>query len=163
MNNMHFNVISLFPDLIEGYFEYSILKRAKEANIDVDKLEYEEDGVTPKVTDEMLELFAIYSNGIFDKEFFQIYIDQAKSIGYRMLGLEEDFSKFDLTGPSLSRPRHTFQVVSEILDIDNKIIKKEDLLISKCWTNFPKPTEEEKKEKEANPWIWAPKGCIESI
>lgn len=57
-----------------------LLKRAKEANIDVDKLEYEEDGVTPKVTDEMLELFAIYSNGIFDKEFFQIYIDQAKSI-----------------------------------------------------------------------------------
>ncbi len=57
-----------------------LLKRAKEANIDVDKLEYEEDGVTPKITDEMLELFAIYSNGIFDKEFFQIYIDQAKSI-----------------------------------------------------------------------------------
>ena len=57
-----------------------LLKRAKEANIDVDKLEYEEDGVTPKVTDEMLELFSIYSNGIFDKEFFQIYIDQAKSI-----------------------------------------------------------------------------------
>lgn len=57
-----------------------LLKRAKEANIDVDKLEYEEDGVTPKVTDEMLELFSIYSNGVFDKEFFQIYIDQAKSI-----------------------------------------------------------------------------------
>lgn len=57
-----------------------LLKRAKEANIDVNKLEYEEDGVTPKITDEMLELFAIYSNGIFDKEFFQIYIDQAKSI-----------------------------------------------------------------------------------
>ena len=30
---MHFNVISLFPDLIEGYFEYSILKRAKEAGV----------------------------------------------------------------------------------------------------------------------------------
>lgn len=30
---MQFNVISLFPDLIENYFEYSILKRAKEAGV----------------------------------------------------------------------------------------------------------------------------------
>jgi len=30
---MQFNVISLFPDLIESYFDYSILKRAKEAGV----------------------------------------------------------------------------------------------------------------------------------
>ena len=30
---MHFNVISLFPDLIKSYFEFSIVKRAKDAGI----------------------------------------------------------------------------------------------------------------------------------
>ena len=30
---MQFNVLTLFPDLIESYFEYSIVKRAKEAGV----------------------------------------------------------------------------------------------------------------------------------
>ena len=30
---MHFNVISLFPDLIKSYFEFSIVKRAKDAGV----------------------------------------------------------------------------------------------------------------------------------
>lgn len=30
---MHFNVISLFPELIESYFNFSIIKRAKEAGV----------------------------------------------------------------------------------------------------------------------------------
>ena len=30
---MHFNVISLFPELIQSYFDFSILKRAKEAGV----------------------------------------------------------------------------------------------------------------------------------
>lgn len=57
-----------------------LLERAKESNINLDEIEYDEDGFTPKITDEMLEVFSIYSYNLFDKEFFQIYIDQAKMI-----------------------------------------------------------------------------------
>ena len=56
-----------------------LLKRAKEANINFDELECDERGI-PKISDEMLEIFSIYSNGLFDKDFLGIYIDQAMAI-----------------------------------------------------------------------------------
>lgn len=57
-----------------------LIERAKEANIDFSTIKLGEDGYTPEISDEMVEVFASYSNGIFDKEFMQIFIDQATSI-----------------------------------------------------------------------------------
>ena len=89
-------------------------------------------------------------------------INQAQSIGYRLSLLNDDFSKYDLISSPLSRTRHTLQIVAEILGIENQKIQTENLLITKGWINYPKPTEEELIEKEKNMWTWTPKGCNES-
>ena len=89
-------------------------------------------------------------------------VNQAQSIGYRLSQLEEDFSEFELISSPLSRTKHTLQIVAEILGIENKNIQTENLLITKGWINYPRPTEQELIEKEKNMWIWTPKGCNES-
>lgn len=54
-----------------------LLKRAKESNIDWDKVEFEEDGLTPSVTDEEKKIFAAITSEFFDYETIELYIEQA--------------------------------------------------------------------------------------
>jgi hypothetical protein len=55
-----------------------LLKRAKECEIEWDKVDFEEDGITPKVTKEEIEIFAAIASEFFDYDTISIYIDQSK-------------------------------------------------------------------------------------
>lgn len=55
-----------------------LLKRAKESEIDWSKVDFEEDGVTPKVSKEEIEIFASIASEFFDFDTISVYIDQSK-------------------------------------------------------------------------------------
>lgn len=97
-------------------------------------------------------------------------IDQAKSIGNRLLNTKEDFSKFEFISSPLARTRHTMQIILEILKLENKDMIEEILLKTKSRGILEGMLREEGKakyakeftEKEKNPWNWCPPGGGES-
>ncbi|MDD2839555.1 MAG: phosphoglycerate mutase family protein [Rickettsiales bacterium] len=97
-------------------------------------------------------------------------IDQAKSIGHRLLNTKEDFSKFEFISSPLARTRHTMQIVLETLKLENKDIIEELLLKTKYRGLLEGMLREEGKakyykefeEKEKNYWNWCPPGNGES-
>ena len=98
-------------------------------------------------------------------------INQAKSIGYRLLDQEEDFSKFKFVSSPLVRTRHTLQIIMEVLGItNNQEAVDEELLIGTkkgIFENMNKkdietlyPEEYQKKLNDS--WNYIPLGGGES-
>lgn len=55
-------------------------------------------------------------------------IDQIKSIAYRILDYENDFSKYKLISSPVVRTRQTIQIIQEILGITDKKVIEDDLI-----------------------------------
>jgi broad specificity phosphatase PhoE len=97
-------------------------------------------------------------------------IDQAKSIGHRLIDMKEDFSQFEFVSSPLARTRHTMQIVLELLRLEDKELIREPLLKTKYRGALEGMLKEdgkikfakEFKEKEINPWDWCPPGNGES-
>ncbi len=68
----------LTKDQIKQEQKDYMLKLAKESNIDWDKIEFEEDGVTPKVTEETCKIFNAAVSDYFDVNSLDTYIHMAK-------------------------------------------------------------------------------------
>ena len=98
-------------------------------------------------------------------------IDQAKSIGYRLLDENQDFSKYRFISSPRIRSQHTLQIIMEILGVaDTKKIEIEPLLKTKSkgyFENMPKDEirikyRKELEEREKDPWNWQYPGGGES-
>ena len=108
-----------------------LIARAKEAEIDFSTIELGENGYTPKITDEMVEVFASYSNGLFDKDFMNVYIDQAVSIIDQYLDFkkmvdggmidEDDLEYYD----GLSKSAEEGRLILALVQNEYNKIKKE--------------------------------------
>lgn len=108
-----------------------LLKRAKESNIDFDKIKLSDDGHTPLITDEMVDVFVSYADNLFDRDFIMVYIDQAKSIITQYIeyedlvkqGLtdEDDLEYYDNLGKSYEESR---LILAMIQNEYNKIVKE---------------------------------------
>ena len=74
-------------------------------------------------------------------------IDQSKSMAYRMMDYESDFSNYKLITSPMVRTRHTMQIIQEILGISDKNVIEEELInetdTGYC-TNVPKVLFKEK-------------------
>lgn len=62
--------------VIEDSQKEYLLKRAKEADINWDEVEFAEDGITPLVTEEQLKIYAAVSNDVITPDFLDVYIEQ---------------------------------------------------------------------------------------
>ena len=97
-------------------------------------------------------------------------INQAQSIGNRLLNENEDFSKYTFVSSPLARTRHTLQIIMKVLGVEENDIIEEPLLKTKFKGLFENIAEEDIKtkyskelaEKEKDPWNWCPPGNGES-
>ena len=55
-------------------------------------------------------------------------IDQIKSIAYRILDYEQDFSNYELITSPMARTRHSMQIIQEVLGITDKKVIEEELI-----------------------------------
>lgn len=93
-------------------------------------------------------------------------IDQIKSIAYRILDHEQDFSNYELIVSPMVRTRHSMQILQEVLGITDKKAVEEELIIETDvgdFTNVPKSEIAEKfpdflREKRVNPNLKFPNG-----
>lgn len=93
-------------------------------------------------------------------------IDQIKSIAYRILDYEQDFSNYELISSPMVRTRHSMQIIQEILGITDKKVTEEELITETDagdFTNVLKSEIIEKfpnflKEKDINPDLKFPNG-----
>ncbi len=93
-------------------------------------------------------------------------IDQIKSIAYRILDYEQDFSNYELITSPMARTRHSMQIIQEVLGITDKKVIEEELITETDagdFTNVPKSEIIEKfpnflKEKDINPDLKFPNG-----
>ena len=93
-------------------------------------------------------------------------IDQIKSIAYRILDYEQDFSNYELISSPMARTRHSMQIIQEVLGITDKKVIEEELITETDagdFTNVPKSEIIEKfpnflKEKDINPDLKFPNG-----
>lgn len=98
-------------------------------------------------------------------------VDQAKSIGYRLLNENVDFSNYRFISSPRVRAQHTLQIIMEILGLDNKEIEIEPLIKTKnkgFFTGMDKAEtkikfKKELEEKEKDPWNWRFPGGGESF
>lgn len=98
-------------------------------------------------------------------------INQAQSIGHRLLNEKEDFSKYMFVSSPLARTRHTLQIIMEILGVVEKNIVEEPLLKTKfkgifenmAKQDIEKMYPEEIIKKSKDPWNWCPPGNGESF
>ena len=98
-------------------------------------------------------------------------IDQAKSIGYRLLDEKQDFSKYRFISSPKVRCQHTLQIIMEILGVsDTKEIEIEPLLKTKFKGYFENASkkeieikyQKELEEREKDVWNWEYPGGGES-
>ena len=93
-------------------------------------------------------------------------IDQIKSIAYRILDYEQDFSNYELISSPMARTRHSMQIIQEVLGITDKKVIEEELITETDagdFTNVPKSEIIEKfpnflKDKDINPDLKFPNG-----
>lgn len=74
-------------------------------------------------------------------------IDQAKSMAYKILDYENDFSNYKLFVSPMIRTKHTMQIIQEILNILDKDVIEEELINTTDkgdYTNIPKALINEK-------------------
>lgn len=99
-------------------------------------------------------------------------IDQAKSLGYRLLKEDQDFTKYRFISSPKVRAQHTLQIIMEILGVDStNTIEIEPLLKTKFKGFFENADKEEIKvkykkeleEREKDPWNWCYPGGGESF
>ncbi|HSQ97823.1 MAG TPA: histidine phosphatase family protein [Rickettsiales bacterium] len=97
-------------------------------------------------------------------------IDQAKSIGHRLINTQEDFSKFEFIASPLARTRHTTQIILELLKLEDKELVEEPLLKTKYRGDLEGMLRKEAevkyvesfKERDRDFWNWCPPGNGES-
>ena len=99
-------------------------------------------------------------------------IDQAKSLGYRLLDEKQDFTKYRFISSPKMRTQHTLQIIMEILGVEyTNIIEIEPLIKTKYKGYLENMTKEEAKikykkeleEREKDPWNWCYPGGGESF
>jgi hypothetical protein len=78
-----------------------LLKRAKEAEIDWDSIIYEEDGVTPVVTNENIEVFSAFVSDFIDPSSMYFYVEQARDAIHSYFEMKDHVESGDATTDDL--------------------------------------------------------------